>query len=80
MYPAPSGAISVTFSGATIWNQGTAGDSVIAGISNGGVKISKKPVDPLSSAEYAYSVTSETREYSLMANYEGDTLSFQSAP
>ena len=43
-------------------------------MSAAGIKTSKKPVDPLSNSEYIYSLTSETREYALKADYEGDSV------
>lgn len=69
-FPDPSGAISVTYSGAAIWRQGTAGESIANIILSAGAKLSKMPVDPLSKAEYAYSITTETKEYSLRGDYE----------
>lgn len=36
--------------------------------------MSKKPVDPLSSTEYVYSITTESKEYSLKADYEGSKV------
>lgn len=70
-YPKPSNPTSVSYSGAVAWSQGTVGDSVLTSLErNGMVQISTKPLDPLLKSEYAYSLTSESREYSLMANYE----------
>ena len=70
-YPKPSNPTAVTYSGATAWTQGTFGDSAMMQVEqNGMIRISAKPLDPLMKTEYAYSLTTESREYSLMANYE----------
>ena len=49
-------------------------------MSAAGIKTSKKPVDPLSNSEYVYSLTSETREYALKADYEGDSVAYARIP
>lgn len=70
-YPKPSNPVSVTYSGASAWTQGTFGESTIREIErNSMVHMSGNPVDPLLKTEYVYSLTSESREYSIMANYE----------
>ena len=80
VYPTPTSATGITYSGAVAWYQGTAGDSVVNLMSAAGIKSSKKPVDPLSNSEYGYSLTAETREYALRADYEGDSIGLVQAP
>lgn len=76
-YPVPDNNFSVTYSGAVAWRQGTIGDTVMSYMGVGGSKLSKKPVDPLRNTEYSYSVAAETREYQIVTNYEGDSLSYK---
>lgn len=65
-YPTPSNYIWVTYSWAVAWNQWTIWESVIKVL----WWVSKKPSDPLTKWEYAYSVTSNRSEYQLWASYE----------
>jgi hypothetical protein len=39
-------------------------------------KINKKPVDPLTSTEYTYSVLENGQEYELAAAYESNSISY----
>lgn len=75
-YPTPSNTFAVTYSGGVLWNQGTIGDSVITALAVGNARLSKKPVDPLTGTEYAYSLASGNM-YLVKANYEGDNLSYK---
>lgn len=79
-YPKPDNAFSVTYSGGVLWNEGTVGSTVINAITAGGIKISRKPMDPLITAkEYTYSTTAFGSAYQVKTDYEGDNVSFQSA-
>ncbi|MDD3302399.1 MAG: InlB B-repeat-containing protein [Candidatus Gracilibacteria bacterium] len=60
-YPNPDNSVSILYSGATLWNQGTVGDTVIRNIEN----INKKPTDPLTNNEYTYSVANNRVEYQI---------------
>lgn len=42
-YPDPTNPTSVTYSGSTVWRQGTVGDSMVTNLQ----KLNKKPIDPL---------------------------------
>nr|MDD3720382.1 FISUMP domain-containing protein [Candidatus Gracilibacteria bacterium] len=66
-YPTPDGLVSITYSGATAWTQGTIGDTVIRNLQ----KLNKKPTDPLTGNEYTYSITNLKSEYQLGTIYEG---------
>ncbi|MDD2744939.1 MAG: FISUMP domain-containing protein [Candidatus Gracilibacteria bacterium] len=74
-YPTPDApALTVTYSGGTIWTQGFIGTTVLqafrSSIAGGG--LNKKPVDPLDSTEYTYSSLAYGKAYQIKANYEGD--------
>lgn len=69
--PQVTNPISVTFSGSTIWQQG----SFWVNSRQDSRRISDIPTDPLTWNEYAYSVTSSSREYQLGAILEW-SLSF----
>lgn len=60
-YPLPTDGESVTYSWATVWTQGTFGDSVI----NTVWKLEKKPLDPLYDVEYTYSVVNSRKSYEI---------------
>lgn len=60
-YPDPSNLINVTYSWATVWIQWTFGDTTTVNVWH-----INKPVDPLKSIEYAYSVTSDKLEYEIV--------------
>jgi prepilin-type N-terminal cleavage/methylation domain-containing protein len=75
-YPDPSGGVAVTFSGGTVWTQGTVGDSVIQMLSADAFKM-KKPTDPLyKGTEYAYSVLNTKREYQVATVLENNTVAY----
>lgn len=61
-YPLSGSGKNVTFSGTTIWNQGTFDDSVSRMV---GGMLSKKPVDPQYGNEYTYSVLASGDQYSI---------------
>ncbi|MDD2565351.1 MAG: FISUMP domain-containing protein [Candidatus Gracilibacteria bacterium] len=65
-YPTPDSGVNVTYSGGTIWTQGTLGDKATKLIST----ISKKPTDPLTLKEYTYSLLSNKREFQIAADFE----------
>ncbi|MFZ4462032.1 MAG: hypothetical protein ACOYN2_06095 [Patescibacteria group bacterium] len=71
-YPQPDNQFAVTYSGATVWTQGTVGSGVIrvmgAGVSGGGLNTT--PLDPLSKTEYKYSVLAYGNSYQIGASYE----------
>ncbi|MDD2871884.1 MAG: prepilin-type N-terminal cleavage/methylation domain-containing protein [Candidatus Gracilibacteria bacterium] len=71
-YPLPTNPIDVTYSGATVWNQGTFGETVYANLS----KLDKIPKDPLTDKEYTYSTTFKKNEYQLGGILEGDEISY----
>ncbi|MDD3302854.1 MAG: InlB B-repeat-containing protein, partial [Candidatus Gracilibacteria bacterium] len=60
-YPTPDNPTSITYKGGLAWVQGTIGDNVTKNIEN----INKKPIDPLTNSEYAYSITNNKREYQI---------------
>jgi type II secretory pathway pseudopilin PulG len=71
-YPAPSSSTGATFSGGTVWNQGTIGDSVMTVLNFAGYSISKKPTDPkYPGVEYAYSLLASGKEYQIACAMEG---------
>ncbi len=73
-YPVPDNAFAVTYSGGTVWNQGTVGPLVIqyfkGTVSGGG--INDKPTDPLKNSEYGYSSLAFGTAYQIRADYEND--------
>ncbi|MDP2090958.1 MAG: LamG-like jellyroll fold domain-containing protein [Candidatus Gracilibacteria bacterium] len=72
-YPLPTNGINITYSGATVWTQGTFGDTVIANI----VKLDVIPRDILTEKEYTYSITSSKNQYELGGIIEGDEVSYR---
>jgi hypothetical protein len=60
-YPTPTNSVAITYSGATVWNQGTFGDTVKANLS----KLDRIPVDPTSNRQYSYSVLAASNQYQL---------------
>ncbi|MDD3302002.1 MAG: prepilin-type N-terminal cleavage/methylation domain-containing protein [Candidatus Gracilibacteria bacterium] len=62
-YPTPDGATNITYSGTTVWVEGTIGVDVIKNIQS----VSKVIIDPLTSNEYTYSITSSKTEYQIGA-------------
>lgn len=76
-YPSPDNSSTVAYLGGALWYQGTIGDSVINIISTAGVRISKKPTDPLvPTKEYAYSKLAYGSAYQLKSDWEGDTIAY----
>lgn len=75
-YPLPDNAFFLTFSGGTVWSQGTVGAGVEqklhTSIPGGG--LDSRPVDPLKKTEYTYSSLAFGNAYQLKADYEGDDL------
>lgn len=70
-YPAPSSYTGVTFSGGTVWYQGTVGESVVNIVNAAGFELSKKPTDPkYPTVEYTYSVLENNKEYQVSAAME----------
>ncbi len=74
IYPSPSDAFTVTYSGSTAWTQWSFWESAFNNIGN----LSNIPVDPLTKNEYAYSITNTKKEYQLWAILEWWTF-FSSA-
>ena len=70
VYPTPSDAFTVSFSGATAWEQGGFGESVFGNVGN----LSTLPVDPLTQNEYTYSITHTGKEYQIGGIQEGGSL------
>ncbi|USN58195.1 MAG: prepilin-type N-terminal cleavage/methylation domain-containing protein [Candidatus Peribacteria bacterium] len=70
-YPEPSDGVDITYSGATIWTQGTFGESMFRNLST----VNKVPTDPLSSSNYTYSVLGDRQEYQLAGVLESPVLS-----
>jgi len=66
IYPNPSNSVSVTYSWWLAWKQWTFWKEPFVQLWN----ISKIPLDPLTTNEYTYSVTSNKTEYQLSAVYE----------
>ncbi|MDD3302715.1 MAG: InlB B-repeat-containing protein [Candidatus Gracilibacteria bacterium] len=75
-YPTPDNSKNITFNGGIAWVEGTIGDTVIKNID----KVSKKGIDPLTSNEYTYSITSSKTEYQIGAISEGGGIAFNSSP
>lgn len=79
VYPTPDNAFTVTYSGGSVWSQGTAGDGVFRVIDNAGARSSKKFTDPLLGTEYGYATLAYGKAYQFRADWEGDTV-VQSEP
>lgn len=69
-YPSPTWAVSVTYSGANVWEQGSFGYDSNKWLNS----LNTIPVDPLLWTQYAYSVTSIWWEYELWGVLESGTL------
>ncbi|MDP2090595.1 MAG: prepilin-type N-terminal cleavage/methylation domain-containing protein, partial [Candidatus Gracilibacteria bacterium] len=67
-YPNPTNGEDITYSGSTVWTQGTFGETVYANLS----KLDKIPLDPITDKEYTYSTTANKYEYQLGGIMEGD--------
>ncbi|MDP2091015.1 MAG: FISUMP domain-containing protein [Candidatus Gracilibacteria bacterium] len=72
-YPKPTGLVSITYSGTTVWNQGTFGETVFANLG----KLDKIPKDPLTDKEYTYSVLVNGNQYQLGGIVEGNDISYR---
>ncbi len=70
--PKPSSGVPVTYSGTTLRTQWFFDNQLFANVG----KINKKPVDPLTSTEYTYSVLENGQEYELAAAYESSSISY----
>lgn len=68
-YPVPSNAVDVTYSGATLWSQGTIGESVVSNLD----RMSKLPLDPLFDIQYGYSLSYSKNEFQLATMLEGNS-------
>lgn len=66
-YPYPTSSTSMTYSWAIVWEQGVFGKSVLKRIGH----LNIVPVDPLTGAQYTYSVTQNKRNYQLGTISEG---------
>ncbi|MDP2103795.1 MAG: hypothetical protein Q8K26_02645, partial [Candidatus Gracilibacteria bacterium] len=76
-YPNPDNSFTVTYSGGSLWYQGTVGDTLINILSSNGSKLSKKPTDPLTpNREYTYSRSAYGNTYELSSNWEGDRVAY----
>ncbi|MDP2103579.1 MAG: LamG-like jellyroll fold domain-containing protein, partial [Candidatus Gracilibacteria bacterium] len=76
-YPNPDNYFTVTYSGGSLWYQGTVGDTLINILSSNGSKLSKKPTDPLTTTrEYTYSKSAYGNTYELSSNWEGDRIAY----
>ncbi len=75
-YPTPDKSFTVTYSGGTIWTQGTIGDTVLQVFKSsiGGGGPNKKPTDPLKNTEYVYSSLKFGQAYQMKADFENDFL------
>ncbi|EKE26955.1 MAG: hypothetical protein ACD_4C00107G0001, partial [uncultured bacterium (gcode 4)] len=74
-YPEPSWAwINVAYSWAIVWTQWTVWDNLIQNIWS----LNKKPLDPITSKEYSYSISRNQfkKSYELASDIEWDNLSF----
>ncbi len=78
-YPTPDNSFTVTYSGGTIWTQGTIWDTTLNFINAWwGIKMNKKPTDPLTTnKEYTYSKLFYWNAYQIKSDWEGDTLIYQ---
>ncbi len=65
-YPEPTLWVDITFSWSQVWNQWSVWDSVIDNLS----QLNKKPVDPLTLTEYAYSRLNTKKEFEVWATLE----------
>ncbi|MDD3646492.1 MAG: prepilin-type N-terminal cleavage/methylation domain-containing protein [Candidatus Gracilibacteria bacterium] len=70
IYPAPESAQTVSYSGDTVYYQGTFGDSPYKILAN----LSNIPLDPLTKEEYIYSTTANYTQYEILAIYEGEIV------
>lgn len=75
-YPTPDNSFLVSYSGGTVWTQGTLGNTAITYLHNtiSGGGLNTKPIDPLKKTEYIYSSLAYGKAYQLKTEYEGDLL------
>lgn len=66
-YPTPDNGVDVTYSGSTLWTQGTFWEEVHRAVR----RISEAPRDPLTDEHYTYSVTYNGQEYQIAGALEG---------
>lgn len=69
-FPDPTNWTKVTYSWATVWIQWVFWDSMLTNV----WIINKKPLDPLKSVEYSYSITWDNQEYQLIGALESSEL------
>lgn len=72
-YPAPDSPTTFTYSGGTVWSQGSFGPEVIMKFSGAGMI--KAPLDPLNNAYYKYSTLAFGKGYQIQSDYESDSVS-----
>jgi len=60
-YPDPDNSKTITYEGASAWIEWTISENVIKNLQS----VSKKPIDPLTSDEFTYSVTNSKTEYQI---------------
>ncbi|MDD3645814.1 MAG: prepilin-type N-terminal cleavage/methylation domain-containing protein [Candidatus Gracilibacteria bacterium] len=70
VYPTPENPQTVSYSGDTVYYQGTFGDSPYKEVGN----LSNIPLDPLTKEEYIYSTTANYTQYEILAIYEGEIV------
>ncbi|MDD3646523.1 MAG: prepilin-type N-terminal cleavage/methylation domain-containing protein [Candidatus Gracilibacteria bacterium] len=76
IYLAPESAQTVSYSGDTVYYQGTFGDSPYKEVGN----LSNIPLDPLTKEEYIYSTTANYTQYEILAIYEGEIVYQSQSP
>ncbi|MDP2090500.1 MAG: FISUMP domain-containing protein [Candidatus Gracilibacteria bacterium] len=69
-YPLPTNFVEVTYSGATVWNQGIFGETMKVNTN----KLDRIPVDPISESYYTYSLTKKGNEFELGGIMEGNDI------
>lgn len=69
-YPKATDWVDITYSWATVWNQGTFWESVYANVD----RLDKIPTDPSTDKLYTYSTTKTWYEYQIWGIFEGDTI------
>jgi len=65
-FPSPDSPSTISYSWDTVWYQWTLWDGVTTNLK----WLDKKPLDPLTQAEYIYSTTQSYKEYQVLALYE----------
>lgn len=69
-FPLPTNTVNITYSWATVWNQGLFWENVYANLK----RIDKIPKDPLTDKYYTYSVTTNSNEYQIAWLLESNEL------